>query len=143
MDDSDPYRGTNPWSLARYLRNSCCRCPVCRKECGFEVSFDREEEVIRMSSDCPSCGKTVLVPYVTEDGDIMIETVEGNVYEPDQGCFEILNRGPADPAGADPERLGNLSVLAKGWADTRRRSAAAELGRKIASEYRSNIGKEG
>ena len=31
MDDSDPYRGINPWSLARYLRNNCSRCPVCRK----------------------------------------------------------------------------------------------------------------
>ena len=143
MDDSDPYRGTNPWSLARYLRNSCSRCPVCRKECGFEVSFDKEEEVIRMSSDCPDCGKTTLVPYVTEEGDIAIETVEGSAYEPDQGCFEILSGGPADPSGASPERLEELSRLAKGWADTRRRHASAELGKSIATEYRSNLGKEG
>ena len=93
MDDSDPYRGTNPWSLARYLRNSCTRCPVCRKECGFEVSFDREEEVIRMSSDCPTCGRTLLVPYVTEDGDITVETVDGTLgYLPDKIVRKLRDR---------------------------------------------------
>ena len=96
-----------------------------------------------MSSDCPDCGKTTLVPYVTEEGDIAIETVEGSAYEPDQECFEILSRGPADPSGASPERLEDLSRLAKGWADTRRRHASAELGKSIATEYRSHRSAEG
>ena len=72
MDDSDPYRGTNPWSLARYLRHSCYRCPVCGKDCTISAVFDPNEEVIRMESDCPECGRTVLVPSVKEDGDVLI-----------------------------------------------------------------------
>ena len=143
MDPSDPYGSTNPWSLARYLRNSCTRCPVCRKPCMFSVSFDSEEEVINMSSDCPGCGKNVLTPYVEDDGDITV-TFGEEVYEPDQRCFELLQEtGGTSAEDADAERLRKLSEIASIMAETRRRGASVRLGTAIMQEYRSRIGADG
>ena len=134
MDESDPYRSTNPWSLARYLRHSCYRCPVCGKDCTISAVFDPNEEVIRMESDCPKCGKTVLVPSVKEDGDVLIETDKG-IYEPDRECAELLSKVDTDDTA--PESLGVLSKIAARYAETRRPAAAVELGKRIASAYRS------
>jgi len=134
MDESDPYRSTNPWSLARYLRHSCYRCPVCGKDCTISAVFDPDEEVIRMESDCSECGRTVLVPSVKEDGDVLIETDKG-IYEPDRECAELLSKVDTDDTA--PESLGVLSKIAARYAETRRPAAAVELGKRIASAYRS------
>ena len=134
MDDSDPYRSTNPWSLARYLRHSCRRCPVCGKDCDITAVFDPNEEIIRMESDCTQCGRTVLVPSVKEDGDILIET-DKEIYEPDPECAELLSK--ADMEDTSPENLEILSEIAARYAETRRPAAAVELGKRIASAYRS------
>lgn len=143
MNESDPYRGTNPWSLARYLRNGCSRCPVCRLPCGFDITVDRNEETISMVSDCGNCGSTALTPYIGEDGDLVIMNGD-SVYEPDQKCFEISGRlGDLVPAGKGMKELAELSEVAAAYAETRRSNASVELGKKIASEYRANIGKEG
>ena len=137
MDDSDPYRGTNPWSLTRYLRHSCSRCPVCGKDCEMSAVFDPNEEIIRMESECPACGRTVLVPSVKEDGDILIE-VSGKVYEPDRECAELLRTVEGkEVEGSDAETLKVFSKIAARYAETRRPSAAVETGKRIASEYRS------
>ena len=134
MDDSDPYRGTNPWSLARYLRHSCYRCPVCGKDCTISAVFDPEEEVIRMESDCTECGRTVLVPSVKGDGDVLIKTDKG-IYEPDRECAELLAKADMDDTSS--ESLEILSKIAARYAETRRPAAAVELGKRIASAYRS------
>ncbi len=137
MDEPDPYRGTNPWSLARYLRHSCRRCPVCGRDCDIDAVFDPEEEVIRMESSCPGCGRTVLVPSVTEDGDILIEA-SGRTYEPDRECCELLGRTDGKtPEDADLGSLELFSGIAARYAETRRPSASVELGKRIASVYRS------
>ncbi len=143
MDVADPYRGTNPWSLARYLRNSCSRCPVCRSACRFEVSVDRNEEVIVMASDCGTCGKTSLTPFIGEDGDLVIMNGE-SAYEPDQKVFETAGElGDLSPAGKDRDALAKLSSVAAAYSETRRPAGSVELGKAITAEYRGNIGKEG
>ncbi len=143
MDTADPYRGTNPFSLARYLRNSCTLCPVCRGASTFAAEFQRDDETILITSDCPECGKRTLSCLVKEDGDLAIFCGEEE-YEPDRRCYEVAQElGDLDPAGKDPEGLGMLSEVAAAYSETRRGAASAELGRRIASEYRGNIGKEG
>ena len=138
MDDSDPYRSTNPWSLARYLRHSCRRCPVCGRDCDISAVFDPNEEMIRMEASCPGCGKNTLIPSVKENGDILIETSDGKVYEPDRECSELLERiGGRDIGDSDTDTLKLFSGVAARYAETRRPSAAVELGKRIASAYRS------
>ncbi|MCQ2085141.1 MAG: hypothetical protein MJZ21_03220 [archaeon] len=145
MDSSDPYRSTNPWALARFLKTSCSCCPVCRQHCSFEISVDRDEELIKMAAVCEKCGRTELVPYIDEGTNVRIAV--GNtedLYEPDAKCHTLLESVKDKPVeGADADTLGSYSEIAKIYDETRRRGASVELGKKIAAEYRSNIGKEG
>lgn len=143
MDVSDPLRGSNPWSLARYLKNNCRYCPRCRNVCDFDISVDRQEETVRMSSDCKDCGRTVLEPSIEENGDLLIQA-DGRTYEPNAECASILSEtGGIDTVGKDRGTLSDLSRVAEIYSETRRGNRSVELGRRIASEYRSNIGKSG
>lgn len=144
MVASDPYRGSNPWSLARYLRNSCRYCPRCRKTCSFDISVDRQEELIRMASECERCGRIVLEPSVEENGDLLIRTGSGETYEPDARCASIISgTGGTETAGKDRDTLSRLSEAAEIYSETRRGNRSVELGRNIAYEYRSHIGEPG
>ena len=96
-----------------------------------------------MASECGKCGRIALTPYIEKDGDLVIMN-RGSVYEPDQECFEVSERlGDLSPAGKDKEGLSQLSKVAATYSETRRANASVELGKRIASEYRANRGKEG
>lgn len=142
MKSEDADYGRNPFSLVRTLRNECRFCPVCRKECTFEVDFDRDSEILHLVADCGSCGKTGLVPNFGKDGDLSIYIEDSDdTYEPDQKCFELKEKlGDRAVPGACKEDLELFSLLADGYSITCRPSAAAEMYVGIAEEYRGHIG---
>ncbi|MCQ2078442.1 MAG: hypothetical protein MJZ38_00055 [archaeon] len=142
MDSSDPYRSTNPWSLARYLKNNCTSCPQCRKACQFDVTVDREAELIIMHSACPDCGRIRLVPFLEEDMDLTILN-GASVYEPDQDVFDALTQaGDFETEGASAEKLSLLGRIASRYAETRRVGAAVRLGTAVADGFRNVAGDE-
>lgn len=145
MELSDPYRGNNPMSIARYLRYACTRCPICREKCDFEIVFDRDDETVHVTSICEKCGKTSLIPSISEEGDVEI-VFEGlaTEYEPDQNGYELKRSLDGRPVeGADRNTLRTYSEYAKVLATTKRPSRSVLIGKAVASEYRSRTGQEG
>lgn len=137
--ENDPYRGTNPWSLARYIRNPECPCPICGGPTRLTVDLvpgPDGDPVLSIFSRCSPCGKdTEMTAEVLEDMDIVVKVAStGEVHETDMESYGIrkdIEKTCTDDSEGKRKVLSLEGRLAGRLAETRRPAAAVSLGRKV------------